>query len=73
MREGLVLKGVNYTANCFRVAKQVLEEVNNFIDEYDVTGDYCNSTILQSQKDVYEAFGILNQKVRLYSPYKLAW
>ncbi|PON57296.1 Serine carboxypeptidase-like [Trema orientale] len=61
MREGLVLKGANFSTNCYLLAKQVSQEVNNFIDEYDVIGDYCNSTVIQSQK-IYRAFGIVDKK-----------
>lgn len=65
MREVILLN--NNQTNCFHIAKQALEEMNYLVDEYeyDVTGNFCNSSIIDEKKETYQEFGILDPKVRL--------
>ncbi|POO00494.1 Peptidase S10, serine carboxypeptidase [Trema orientale] len=63
MRETLTLKGnTSFSPACTPVAKQVFEEVNYLIDEYDVSGNFCNSTVNQSKTKIYKVLGILDEK-----------
>ncbi|KAL5546706.1 hypothetical protein UlMin_006393 [Ulmus minor] len=63
LREALI-EGGPVSADCKRVGKQALEEINyNFLDLEYVTGNFCISTInVSTRKFLYQALGALYQE-----------